>query len=156
MMRGLPLEIMYEVTQWIPLLSYIALRSSTRKLHTLLEPVPTLRFSAYVESATHYNHLLFPDHRIRLAREDLNDKSFLFIASQGHVQEFKHILTTRSSRAHLITPQAKETAFKEIVNLDHPPEMILALLKDGECDVNMPLAFSADRIGNIEAGRVLH
>jgi Ankyrin repeats (3 copies) len=153
-MQRLPIELLYEVTQRIPLHDYINLRATNSAFLEGLKKVPTVRFEAYMESSERFQDLLQHHIRVQLSWEDLNDDSFLYLAEVGHAAEFTRILS--STRSAIISPVVKEQAVREVVLRDQSPQMIIALLKDGTIDFNMHVPFTADKIGNIENGTLLH
>jgi hypothetical protein len=67
--------------------------------------------------------------QIRLDNQCLNDDSFLYIACNGHSDQFVRLFHTKALVN--ITVKAKDEAFVAIIENGHSPEMIYLLLNEG-------------------------
>jgi ankyrin repeat protein len=137
------LDACFIIARYLDLDGYIRLRAANRLLHRLLE-VPTVSFASYQRSTVTFGDILRGRSRIRLDIHQACDETFIFLATNGHAEEFVRILNLKSSK---ISTQAKQTALSVIVELDHSPEMVEALVKDNSVDLNEHVYFVLERDG---------
>jgi Ankyrin repeats (3 copies) len=128
LLEALPEELKLEVVKHLHLISYHTLRQCSKLLYTLAK-VPTLTFIAYQESQEKLKNC---DGMMQLIHYDIMDESFVYLAEQQHVAEFRRVL--RSPGGQFITHYTKERIFDFILANDFDSEMILALICDGHID----------------------
>lgn len=154
----LPLEIYYAISLWLNHKDYISLRLTCSYIRNL-NPVQTLFYPGYIQSTDLFHDLIIqPNPKIKLDFYALNDESFIFIAECGHAIEFirlLRLLKIKSTEHVIVSSEAKEIAFKIIIQNEYPPEMLLELLLDGHVDPSIRVEFNV--AGEcIEEGTALH
>jgi ankyrin repeat protein len=117
--------------------------------------VQYLDFNSYKQTVnTIKNHTQLLK-RIRLHKNSLHDDSFVYIALNGHYQQFIRFFTIKSLRN--ISVIAKNAAFAGILKNGHRQEMICELLKDACVNISLILTFKHIASGYIrERGTILH
>jgi hypothetical protein len=120
-----------------------------------LDPVQYANFKSYQASVDILSEKLNGTVRIRLDSQSLNNDSFIYIALEGHVNEFIRLLKTPAIKR--ISRYAKDFAFIVIIELGHDHEMIKELLKEGSVNTSIPVSFDVpSQINHIEEGTALH
>ena len=137
-MESLAPHILEYLSKWLSLEDYINLRATNRLFHGLKQ-APTLSFNTYRQSTELYDEALRAQVRMRLDPDEVCDESMLFLARNGHAKEFIHTLTHKPS---LMSAESKEKALKAIVASDFSPDIVEALVMDGEVDINCQVVFS--------------
>jgi hypothetical protein len=153
-MFSLPVELCYSISLYLNHRDYLRLRCSS-KFFSKLDPVQYLNFKSYQESVDILSELLYGTVRIKLDSQSFNNDSFIYIALEGHVKEFVRLLRTPASKR--ISVYAKEFAFIVIIEMGHPHEMIIELLKEGSVNASIPVSFDIPHsLNHIEEGTALH
>lgn len=157
-MNQLPIELVYEITKFMPLKVYSKLRATSKTMRELLCPVPLLSFSAYAESTLEYGDVdlaslsndsaeavqvaasgksfLRESIRIKLDYDYISNSTFLFLAKHGHCHELIRIMQSR--KGSRISSSAKLIAMQLTFKFNYNPELIYFILRNEPVDANNP------------------
>jgi hypothetical protein len=97
-----------------------------------MSAIQFLYFKQYKETVDIYGIKLRGTTRIRIDIQSITDESFIYIAVNGHSDEFVRLF--KSNACDRISLETKEFALSEIIRKGFPQEMIFELLKDGCVD----------------------
>ena len=95
---------------------------------------------------------------MKLNLDDLDNDLFIYLAEEGHSPQFRRIFTS-PRHSNSISNKAKSLAYMKIINHEHDPQMVIAILSDGKVDPNVVVANSpyqltslmwAERNGHVE------
>jgi hypothetical protein len=111
-------------------------------LRKTLPEIQTARFHAYKQSNFALGDKLLGGCKMQLELDDVCVETMLYFASKGHSEEFIRILELRSM---YISTEVKQKAFLLIIESDFGAEMIGALVRDGQADVNAHVQFVVER-----------
>jgi hypothetical protein len=128
MQSSFPHEIFYDLARYLTLRDYINLRKTCKHMHKL-NPVPVLFFEQYKESTEYYGPRVGGTLRMQLSASSICEESFIFLATHGHDAEFTRIYKTYKP---LISYAAQVEAFRIIVTLNHPWNMLGVLTEGGQ------------------------
>jgi Ankyrin repeats (3 copies)/F-box domain len=137
-MDTLPIELLIEIAQHLPVREYFRFRSCSSAT-LALEKAASVNLSLY-EQLTYDGYIPFAvDRPIRLKAEDIHDESFLFLAGNAHQSEFIRILTGPHGKK--ISPEAKELSFRRMASYENQilSKMTIALLREGKLNPNLPV-----------------
>jgi ankyrin repeat protein len=141
---SLPKELLLEIISNLSLTCFYRLRRSSKHLISALDPIPTLKFSAYLKSVEQIGHrLINSQHRMKLDSTTICDEVFLFLAGQNHVIEFLRCLDQRKGR--YISDRGKQDAFNTIIRRNGDSQMIIRLLKCSRIDPCQDIMYSTSR-----------
>lgn len=133
-MMDLSLEIILAIVSHLPIVANRRLRRTCSFFYVSLA-VPVLTFKAYLASAGTF-------HDFKLSLDDLNDSSFLYLASMNHSSEV--IRTLSSHHSHRISLAAKNKAVQIIIKGKFDSSMITALIHSG-INLHLPIEYKTEK-----------
>jgi hypothetical protein len=105
-----------------------------------MSAIQFLYFKQYKETVDIYGIKLRGTTRIRIDSQSITDELFIYIAVNGHSDEFVRLF--KRNACDRISLESKEFALSEIIRQEFPQEMIFELLKDGCVDPMVMRSYS--------------
>lgn len=139
----LPLELLQEIANNLPLNQYQAFKSCSKSLRRL-NKIPFLNFHAYKETTRYFKQINRPIQtsccRMHLNIDHICDESFAFLAFNGHLE----VSTVLNRNPNAVTKDMKLKAYQWIIMEDSSEssvKLLISLLKDGNIDPNLTIQF---------------